>query len=132
CYSYVMYRTTSRMPSDDGYFHASWRQEALKLGVTDYVALEATGRGKFVGWNVTVRQPGSNDYPVDENEKFYIDGEKTASIEFQGLEDSFGFSWGFPESENSFPFTGYFPFFKGAAAYRFFAQDAISFDKSLK
>lgn len=132
CYSYVMYRTTDRMPAGDGYFHASWRQQTLKLGLKDYVALEATGRGKFVGWNVTVRRPGSGDYPVDENEKFYIDGEKTPSIEFQGLEDSFGFSWGFPESENSFPLTGYFPFYKGAAAYRFFAQDAISFDKSLK
>jgi hypothetical protein len=132
CYSYVMYRTADKIPADTGYFHASWRQQALKLGLTDYVALEAKGKGKFVGWNVTVRRPGSGDYPVDENEKFYIDGEAKPSIEFQGLEDSFGFSWGFPESENSFPMTGYAPFFQGATAYRFFAQDAISFDKSLK
>jgi hypothetical protein len=69
---------------------------------------------------------------VDENEKFFIDGEKAASIEFQGLEDSFGFSWGFPESQSMFPLTGYFPFLKGAAAYRFFIQDAISFEKSLR
>jgi hypothetical protein len=132
CYSYVMYRTVDQIPADTGYFHASWRQQALKLGLSDYVALEAKGKGKFVGWNVTVRLPGSGDYPVDENEKFYIDGEAKPSIEFQGLEDSFGFSWGFPESENSFPMTGYAPFFKGAMAYRFFAQDAISFQKSLK
>jgi len=132
CYSYIMYRTGIEIPSDTGYFHASWRQQALKLGVDDYVALEAKGRGKFVGWNVTVRLPGSGGYPVDENEKFYIDGEDKASIEFQGLEDSFGFSWGFPESENSFPMTGYAPFMQGAMAYRFFAQDAISFEKSLK
>jgi hypothetical protein len=132
CYSYVMYRTVDQITADTGYFHASWRQQALKVGLTDYVALEAKGKGKFVGWNVTVRRPGSGDYPVDENEKFYIDGEEKASIEFQGLEDSFGFSWGFPESENSFPMTGYAPFFKGAMAYRFFVQDAISFEKSLK
>jgi len=85
-----------------------------------------------VGWNVTVRSPGRDGYPVDENEKFYIDGENTPSIEFQGLEDSFGFSWGFPESQSMFPLTGYFPFFKGAAAYRFFIQDAISFEKSIR
>ena len=132
CYSYVMYRTVDQIPADTGYFHASWRQQALKLGLTDYIALEAKGKGKFVGWNVTVRLPGSGDYPVDENEKFYIDGETKPSIEFQGLEDSFGFSWGFPETENSFPMTGYAPFFQGAMAYRFFAQDAISFEKSLK
>ncbi len=132
CYSYVMYRTADKLPADTGYFHASWRQEALKLGLCDYIALEAKGKGKCVGWNVTVRLPGRGSYPVDENEKFYIDGETNASVEFQGLEDSFGFSWGFPESENTFPMTGYFPFLKGAMAYRFFAQDAISFEKSLK
>ena len=79
-----------------------------------------------------MRSPGRDGYPVDENEKFYIDGEAVASIEFQGLEDSFGFSWGFPESQSMFPLTGYFPFLKGAAAYRFFIQDAISFEKSLR
>ena len=131
CYSYVNYRTAKEIPSDTGYFHASWRQEGLLLGKRDYVALEAKGKGKFVGWNVTVRSPGRGGYPVDENEKFYIDGESVASIEYQGLEDSFGFSWGFPESESMFPLTGYFPFFKGATAYRFFTQDAISFEKSL-
>jgi hypothetical protein len=131
CYSYVCYRTLANIPADTGYFCASWRQEALKLGLQDYVALEAKGKGKFIGWNVTVRRPGS-DYPVDENEKFYVDGESTASTEFQGLEDSFGFSWGFPNSESMFPYTGYFPFLNGAAAYRFFLQDSISFEKSLK
>ncbi len=132
CYSYVMYRATKRLSSGTGYFHASWRQEALLLGQRDYLALEARGQGKFVGWNVTVRLPGRDGYPVDENEKFFIDGEPTASVEFQGLEDSFGFSWGFPESENLFLLTGYFKFFRGAAAYRFFLQDAINFEKSLR
>jgi hypothetical protein len=132
CYSYVMYRTLEKMPDNVGYFHAQWRQEALLLGKRDYVALEAKGTGKFVGWNVTIRRPGRAGYPVDENEKFHIDGEKTASIEFQGLEDSFGFSWGFPPTESMFPLTGYFPFMKGACAYRFFLNDTISFERSLR
>ncbi len=132
CYSYVTYRTLGHMPASTASFHASWRQQGLLLGKEDYLALDARGQGKFVGWNVTVRSPGRDGYPVDENEKFFIDGEKDASIEFQGLEDSFGFSWGFPETENLFPLTGYFKYFKGAAAYRFFNQDAISFRKSLR
>ena len=132
CYSYVCYRSLSEVAADTGYFHASWHQEGLLLGQRDYVALEARGKGKVVGWNVTVRSPGRESYPVDENEKFFIDGETTASVEFQGLEDSFGFSWGFPESQSMFPLTGYFPFLKGAAAYRFFIQDAISFEKSIR
>lgn len=132
CYSYVMYRTAGRIADDTGYFHAHWRQEGLLLGQRDYLALEATGKGKFVGWNVTIRRPGRSGYPVDGNEKFYIDGEKTASIEFQGLEDSFGFSWGFPPTESQFPLTGYLPFLKGACGYRFFVSDAISFERSLR
>jgi hypothetical protein len=131
-YSYVMYRTLQEVPDTTGYFHASWRQETLLMGKRDYVALDAKGKGKFVGWNVTVRQPGYSRYPVDENEKFFVDGEETASVEFQGLEDSFGFSWRFPESQSIFPMTGYFPFLKGACAYRLFLQDSISFEKSLR
>jgi hypothetical protein len=80
---------------------------------------------------VTVRAPGRG-YPVDMNEKFYIDGGKEPSIEMQGIEDSFGFSWGYPETESLFPLTGYFSFMKGAAAYRWFINDAISFEKSLR
>ncbi|MGE5296858.1 MAG: glycoside hydrolase family 172 protein [Solirubrobacterales bacterium] len=132
CYSYVLYRTAETIGSDLGYFHASWRQEGLLLGIRDYTALEATGNGKFVGWNVTIRRPGRAGYPVDENEKFFLDGESAASIEFQGLEDSFGFSWGFPETQSVFPLTGFFPFMKGAAAYRFFLNDAIRFDRSIR
>jgi len=132
CYSYVVYRTVEVVPEDLGYFHAHWRQEGLLLGERDYLALEAQGKGKFIGWNVTIRRPGRSSYPVDGNEKFYIDGEETASIEFQGLEDSFGFSWGFPPIESQFPLTGWFPFLKGACGYRFFTGDAISFEKSLR
>ncbi|HXC35153.1 MAG TPA: glycoside hydrolase family 172 protein [Candidatus Acidoferrales bacterium] len=134
CYSYVCYRTLKKMPSDEGYFCASWKQEELLLGKNDYVALETAGKGKLIGWNVAIRSLHSNNRPVvDENEKFYIDGETNASVEFQGLEDSFGFSWGFPAEENMFPLTGWFSFHtNGAAAYRFFLQDSISFKKSLK
>lgn len=132
CYSYVMYRPLTEVAPDIGCFHAYWRQEGLLLGTRDYVALEAKGRGKFIGWNVTVRKPGRAGYPVDENEKFYVDGEDAPSVEFQGIEDSFGFSWGFPPTQSEFPFTGYFPFLKGGCAYRFFLNDAISFEKSLR
>lgn len=133
CYSYVTYRTLESVPANVGYFHAHWRQESLLLGKREYTALEAKGRGKFIGWNVTVRSVGRlRGYPVDENEKFFIDGEDEASVEFQGLEDSFGFSWGFPPKESLFPMTGWFPFKDGAAAYRLFTSDAIRFEKSLR
>jgi len=134
CYSYVMYRTTDELPADEGYFHAWWRQEALLLGKKPYVAMQAEGKGKFVGWNVTLRRPGHAHHHVDMNENFFIDGEKKPSVEFMGIEDAFGYSWGYPTSENIFPLTGYWPFLegKGSVAYRFFINDAISFAKSLR
>jgi hypothetical protein len=137
-YSYVMYNSLESVPESTGYFHAYWHQESLLLGKHEYPVLDAKGKGKFVGWNVTIRipgnpkKPGLGGYPVDENEKFYIDGEAEPSVEFQGLEDSFGFSWAFPETRSTFPLTGYFPYFTGAGCYRFFTSDAISFQKSLR
>ena len=137
CYSYVMYRTLENVPEATGYFHAYWRQEGVILAKQPYVVLEAKGSGKFVGWNVTVRHPGwkgqtNFPYPVDENAEFFVDGEKEPSVQFQGLEDAFGFSWGFPPTQSQFPLTGWFPFLKGACAYQFFVQDAIRFEKSLR
>ena len=135
CYSYVIYRELPSLPADAGYFHACWRQRTLLLGKEDYPVLEARGRGQFIGWNCTVRGVGSPEqgYPVDENVKFYVDGEAEPSIEWQGLEDSFGFSWGFPEQANAFPRTGYQPFYeRGAAAYRFTLEEAIGFQRSLR
>ncbi|MBN2326596.1 MAG: DUF2961 domain-containing protein [Candidatus Omnitrophica bacterium] len=132
CYSYVMVRTLPEISGDAAYFHAYWRQEGLLLGEKEYQALDARGRGKFVGWNLTVRRPGRSNYPVDENAKFYIDGKEEPSIELQGIEDSFGFSWGFPPEDILNPYTGYVKYFEGAAAYRFFIQDSISFERSLR
>lgn len=133
CYSYVLVRQGVSIPEDWGYFHAAWHQALVNLGKEDFVALEALGKGKFIGWNVTVRLPGRPGYPVDENAKFFIDGGERPAVELQGIEDAFGFSWGFPPQENTFLFTGFFPFHKdGAAAYRFFLQDAISFERSLR
>lgn len=134
CYSYVHYRTLKSLPPDAGYFHAAWRQEKLLLGKEDYRVAEIQGKGQWIGWNCTVRGVGSANagYPVDENVNFYIDGEAEPSIAWQGLEDSFGFSWGFPEVPNGFPYTGYQPYYNGAAAYRLNVNDCISFQKALK
>ena len=133
-YSYVLWRESAEVTPDQGYFHAQWRQAATLTGKEDYVALRARGRGKFIGWNVTTRIPGAPGCPVDMNEKFCVDGEKTPSVEFQGIEDSFGFSWGFPpEGENLFPQTGYWPYLtNGAMAYRWFVDDFITFNESLE
>lgn len=134
CYSYVMWRSLKSLPPDVLYFHAYWRQQKILLGKRDYIALEAKGQGHLVGLNVTVRgvSPGGIGYPVDQNVKFYIDGESEPSIEWQGMEDAFGFSFGFPEEKTIFLYRGWHPYYKhGAFAYKFLLNDYISFRKSL-
>ena len=134
-YSYVMYRKLGSLPPDAAYFHAVWRQKTLLLGKEEYQVLEAEGRGQFIGWNLTVRNLAPhfpNIYPVDENEKFYVDGEKEPFIESQGLECAFGFGWGFPEQAHLLPYYGYQPYYNGAAVYRFMLGDCVSFKKSLR
>lgn len=134
CYSYVHYRTMKSIPADSGYFHATWRQQTLLLGKEEYKVFEAIGKGQWIGWNATLHSPLRPDvfYPVDENANFYIDGEREPSIVWQGLEDGFGFSWGFPGEPNGFAYMGYQPYYNGAFAYRFNDIDRISFGKSLK
>jgi len=135
CYSYVMYRPLKALPPGAAYLHAQWRQRIVQmLDGQEYEAMSAVGRGHFVGWNISMRGSASptDGYIVDQNEKFHVDGEKEPSVEWQGIEDSFGFSWGFPGEAATFPFTGYQPWYNGAAAYRFCDQDRIAFRKSLR
>jgi hypothetical protein len=133
CYSYVCYRSLNSFPTNAGYFCASWQQQELLPGASDYDALDATGQGKFIGWNLTVRSIYTNTYPADENVKFFIDDPTSTGVEFQELGDAFGFSFGFPSTETQFPITGFSTFHSnGIAAYRFFAQDAVSFNSSLQ
>ena len=134
CYAYVEYRTVRSLPADVPTFHATWRQQVVDMDRVQFQALNAAGKGVFIGWNLTVRgvQAPRSGYLVDENVKIWVDGAPQPQIEWQGLEDSFGFSWGFPEQENSFPRTGYQPWYDGAAAYRFLVEDRIAFRKSLR
>ncbi|MGC8667749.1 MAG: DUF2961 domain-containing protein [Chthonomonadales bacterium] len=134
CYAYVHYRTMLRMPADVPTFHATWRQQTVDMDRVEFRAMEAEGKGVLVGWNLTVRgvRARHSGYLVDENVKIWVDGARQPAIEWQGLEDAFGFSWGFPEQANSFPRTGYQPWYDGAAAYRFLVEDRVVFRKALR
>lgn len=134
CYAYVHYRTVPSLPPDVPTFHASWRQQTVDMDRVEFHAMEAEGKGVFVGWNLTVRgvDTPTSGYFVDENVKIWVDGGRQPAVEWQGLEDSFGFSWGFPPEANSFPRTGYQPWYNGAAAYRFLVEDRIAFQKSIR
>jgi hypothetical protein len=138
CYSYVLYRKCQELPQDLGLFHASYRQGCVDFTKQDLDIFEATGTGCFIGWSMTDQRlyednHGAGAIMPDINEKFYINGAVAPAIEWQGLEDSFGFSWGFPPRPASTPMMGYQNFYDhGIAAYRWMINDRISFQKSLR
>ena len=59
---------------------------------SDHVVLDATGRGRFVGCSLLVRNP-TRLWWGEGDEKFYVDGEAAPSWFGTGTEDYFGYAW---------------------------------------
>jgi hypothetical protein len=110
------YRAYSKpWPADQLYFHAQYRQAAPAPGWTNqwrsnddpivnnkknlngegnYVWLEATGRGHFVGVTMSVLQ-NQDGWWGEGDDMFFVDGETTPSINGTGSEDYFLGAWDF-------------------------------------
>jgi hypothetical protein len=131
-----------------GRFHALWRrenptravpaEESKRINVTgkdNYLFVDTTGRGQFVGVVLNV-QGFSSGWWGEGDDMFFVDGEKfPPAVHGTGLEDYFGSAWGFREEFN-YPFSGYSR--KGNddgtglhTMYRFHLQDPVYFKKSL-
>ena len=105
-YFNIEYRTYTRpLPADTFYFHAQYRQATPNLGWTNqwsrnsdplvdrksnlmgegnYVWLEATGRGHYVGVTMSVLQ-NQDGWWGEGDDMFFVDGGKTPSINATSL-----------------------------------------------
>lgn len=124
-----------RVPRDTPYFHARYRQEYPARKGEDYVVLETTGRGHYVGTVLSVRTR-SPAWFGEGDEKIYVDGESKPSIWGTGTEDYFLSAWGLQTT--STPFFGV-PYFDQwgivgghTSAYRWHVADPLVFRKGLK
>jgi hypothetical protein len=145
------------LPPQTMYFHAQYRQAAPAQGWTNrwpnnyvpeiegkknldgrdnYVWLEATGRGHFVGVTMSVLQ-NQDGWWGEGDDMFFIDGEKTPSINGTGSEDYFLGAWDF--GEHAFAYGSFGAPVKGdelaggrSSVYRFHLDSPIPFTKSLK
>ncbi|HKU27156.1 MAG TPA: glycoside hydrolase family 172 protein, partial [Candidatus Sulfotelmatobacter sp.] len=115
-YFNVDYRAYGKpLSSDQLYFHAQYRQESPARGwsnqwksngdamVNDkknlngegnYVWMEASGRGHFVGVSMSVLQ-NQDGWWGEGDDMFFVDGEKIPSINGTGSEDYFLGAWDF-------------------------------------
>jgi hypothetical protein len=157
-YFNIDYRAYSKpLPADLLYFHAQYRQAAPAHGWTtdwssngepnvnnkknlngegNYVWMEATGRGHFVGVTMSVLQ-NQNDWWGEGDDMFFVDGESLPSINGTGSEDYFLGAWGFGDHPFAYPLFG--APVKGkeqagsrTSVYRFHLDSPIPFTKSLR
>jgi Protein of unknown function (DUF2961) len=148
---------TKPLSADQLYFHAQYRQAAPAQGWTNqwrsngdplvndkknldgegnYVWLEATGRGHFVGVTMSVLQ-NQDGWWGEGDDMFFVDGEATPSINGTGSEDYFLGAWDFGGHSFAYglfgaPVVG--PERAGGrwSLYRFHLDSPIPFTKSLR
>ena len=89
-----------RLPEDTPYFYAQYRQEYPAETGKDYLLLETTGKGHYVGTVLAVRMR-SPAWFGEGDEKIYIDGETKPSIWGTGTEDYFLSAWGLKTDEHA-------------------------------
>lgn len=156
-YYYVDYEQHDSVPDSAGRFHAWWNRELTGVhpqeGETEwgliapqsnnptdqhnYLFADIAGKGHFVGINYYVDNPGPMWYG-EGDDMWMIDGENwPGSLHGTGTEDFFNSSW-CPNELFAHPYFGYarIPNSLGwlgrTHCYRFFLEDPIYFEKSLR
>ncbi len=157
-YFAVDYVTLAELPAGLGRFHAQYRQAAPCVGeVNDwtneyspevngrknldgkgnYVFLEATGRGHFVGVTQAVLQ-NQEGWFGEGDDMIFIDSDTLPTINGTGTEDYYNGAWDFNSKPFSFPHNGA-PFITGDerlggryCLYRWHTESPIAFEKSIK
>ncbi len=129
---WIQYDTLS---ADTPYFHAQYRQEYPVEQGRDYVVLETQGKGHYVGTVLAVRTR-SPAWFGEGDEKVWIDGEESPSIQGTGTEDYFLSAWGLKTT--STPYAGV-PCFDGwgllggrTSAYRWHLHDPMVFQTGIR
>jgi len=145
------------LPAETMYFHAQYRQATPAKGWTNqwesnddrvvtakknidgehnYVWMEATGQGHFVGVTMSILQ-NQDGWWGEGDDMFFVDGEKTPSINGTGSEDYFLGAWDF--GDHPFSYARFGAPVKGAevagsrsSVYRFHLDSPIPFTKSLR
>ncbi len=122
------------LAKDTPYFYAQYRQEYPVREGRDYLLLETSGKGHFVGAVLGVRMR-SPAWFGEGDEKIYIDGEKTPSIWGTGTEDYFLSAWGLETTATPYfgvPFFDYRTIGGHVSSYRWHLNDPVVFNTGIR
>jgi hypothetical protein len=157
-YFHVDYITMPSLPAGLGRFHAQYRQAAPTKSWTEnwtneydekingkknlngegnYVFLEATGKGHFVGVTHSVLQ-NQNQWFGEGDDMIFIDGDTTPTINGTGTEDYYNGAWDFGLQPFGYMHNGA-PYMVDPerlggryCLYRWHIESPITFEKSIK
>ena len=144
---HIDYERFDQAPAQAGRFHAQWRREnpctAVQLpeaqnldGQENYVILEATGRGNYVGMFLNVDNICGGWYG-EGDDMIFIDGTPwPPSFHGTGTEEIFG-GGACPNVEYAGPYTGFHlisnkDFVGKQSMYRFHVTDPVRFNESIR
>ena len=157
-YYNIDYRTYPHtLPAGTLYFHAQYRQAQPNHGWTsdwrsngqasvndrpnldgkeNYVWMEASGHGQYIGVTMSILQ-NQDDWWGEGDDMFFIDGAKQPSIAGTGSEDYFLGAWGFGSTPFSYPLYGAPVIGDGHAGsrtsvFRFHLDSPIPFSTSMR
>jgi hypothetical protein len=123
-------RRTGAPGPDVGRLCTQWRHEIAAEGVL-YTILDAKGRGKYVGCNLSMQGVGDISY-LEGNEQFFVDGEERPSIVGTGTEDFFNGGWYYNTGPFNLPLHGLVVKDQvRTSQYRLQLPDAVNFSQSL-
>lgn len=138
----ILDREKANVPEEPKWYPKAWLKKNM-TGDDNYLILDATGKGKYVGCNlnIDVFKPQANEWYGEGDDMFFIDGEKwPPTLHGTGTEDYFSMAFG-PTQEYNGPFSG-ITIYSGEKAgfkyggknsmYRFHIHDPIYFEKSLR
>lgn len=146
-YFAIDYVVLPSIPEDLGRFHAQYRQaapcKAVKSdgknldGKNNYVFLEATGRGHFLGVTQSVMQ-NQTAWFGEGDDMIFVDGDALPTINGTGTEDYFNGAWGYGGQPYAFLHVGT-PYIVDPekiggryCQYRWHYESPIAFDKSIR
>lgn len=128
----ISYSTVAGNINSMGYLKTQYNRNNPPSAGADYTFLDVTGLGKYVGVVLEVNN-SVNDFWLEGDERFYLDGSRTPSLYGTGTEDYFNGAWYFANGPFNL-FQHGFTSFKDSdrTLYRFHLTDPVYFSKSAK
>lgn len=119
-----------------GLFCATYRAETPTTNGRDYLILDETGAGHYVGVVQTMKATTGSRAYLEGDERIYVDGSLTPSLYGTGTEDYYNAGWYFAQGIFTRPVHGQ-PFYIDAATdsdtcYRFHLSDFVPFTRSIR